>query len=277
MPSSASVDSGDAVSPASAMNDKQLQSVRRHFIEYANSHIGKAGDMRHMMELKREHCAFVARNCRELATVSEWPQEDVNTAEALGYLHDIGRFPQLEEYGTFMDSKSIDHGERGWKALQESNLLDDVEPDLREALLCGVRQHNKRDVADDLPQAHYQWVYLIRDADRLDIYRVVYAAIINEKLEEHPEIGLGLPLEGDPSEELLAKILSGGAPAYDELKCFNDFLLCILSWINHMNYPAALKIVRERNILENFAAYLPVELPQVAAVLAVFRKTVDAA
>ena len=52
------------------MTSEQLQAVRRHFIAYANGYIAQAGEMKHMMELKREHCAFVARNCRELAVAS---------------------------------------------------------------------------------------------------------------------------------------------------------------------------------------------------------------
>jgi HD superfamily phosphodiesterase len=256
------------------MTSTQLQAVRRHFIEYANSYIERAGDMQHMMELKREHCAFVARNCRELAESSGWSLDDVNTAEALGLLHDVGRFPQLEEYGTFMDANSINHGERGWQAIRESALLDEVEEELRDALLNSVRHHNARTVPADLPEPHIRWVNLVRDADRLDIYRVVLDAIVNEKLEEHPEIGLGLSLDGDPCPELIEKIIQRDAPCYTDLKCFADFVLLILSWLYHMNYPAALKLVRERGIVDKFAEHLPVDLPQVEGVISRLRKHV---
>ncbi|WP_372807596.1 HD domain-containing protein [Pontiella sp.] len=259
------------------MTDAQLQAVRRHFMAYANGYLAQAGAMRPMMELKREHCAFVARNCKELATVNGWPAQDVNTAEALGFLHDIGRFPQLEEFGTFLDAKSIDHGERGWQAIRESGLLDEVEPQLRDALLDGVRHHNGRTIPEGLPENHYRWIKLIRDADRLDIYRVVYDAIVNEELEAHPEIGLGLRLEGDPCPELIERILQGDPPAYTDLKTFSDFLLLILSWVGQMGYPATLQIMRERGIVGQFAAHLPTGQPQVAAAVRMFGRTVDAA
>ena len=249
------------------MTKEQFKRVRRHFLEYAEGYISAAGDMRHMMELKREHCAFVARNCRTLATTAGWVQEDVYTAEALGYLHDIGRFPQLAEYGTFLDAKSIDHGKRGWEAVLEGGILEKVEPALKEALLDGVRHHNARFIPEDLPRHHLRWVRLIRDADRLDIYRVVLDAVENDKLDEHPEIGLGLAREGDPCPEVVDMILLKKAPAYTDLKCINDFLLLLLSWINLMDYPATLKIVRERRILERYAVYLPTQIPKVGQVL----------
>ncbi|VGO16720.1 hypothetical protein PDESU_05311 [Pontiella desulfatans] len=249
------------------MTRAQLQAVRRHIIDYANRHIARAGEMRHMMELKREHCAFVARNCRDLALANGWGPEDVNTAEALGLLHDIGRFPQLEEYGTFMDAKSINHGLRGWQAIRESNLLEGVEPVLCAALLDGVLHHNARTVPEHLPEAHYRWINLIRDADRLDIYRIVHDAIINDKLGEHPEIGMGLTLEGDPSPGLAERILAGDHPAYTDLNCFADFLLLILSWVNQMGYPATRTIIHERGIIDQFSAHLPTNIPEVGQVL----------
>ena len=231
--------------------------------------------MRHMMELKREHCISVARNCCELAASNGWTSEERNTAEALGFLHDVGRFPQLEEYGTFRDDLSINHGERGGEAIRESGLLDEVEPELRDALLSGVLHHNARTMPTDLPEPHYRWLMLIRDADRLDIYRVVHDAFANDKLEEHPDIALNLPLKGDPCPEVLEMIKQQIALSYTDLKCVADFLLLILSWSYQMNYPAALKIMRERNMVDQFAAYLPTELPAVGNAVSNLRNHVE--
>lgn len=231
--------------------------------------------MRQMMELKREHCAAVARNCRALATSSGWGKEEINTAEALGFLHDVGRFPQLEEYKTFRDDESINHGERGWQALRESELLTEVDAELREIILNGVRYHNAHTIPDDLPPSHDRWLKLIRDADRLDIYRVVLDAFKNDQLEEHPEIVLNLSLEGDPCPELIETIRQKIPPSYSTLKCAADFLLLILSWSYQMNYPAALKIMRERKIIDQFSEYLPVEQAAVGEVLSELRKEIE--
>lgn len=259
------------------MTKQQLQILRTRFLAYADGYLAKAGLMRQMMELKREHCAFVARNCRELAQLLSWSEADINQAEALGLLHDIGRFPQLEEYGTFMDARSINHGERGWQAVQESDILAEIDPAQHAAVLNAVRYHNARNIPDDLPVAHVRWLKLIRDADRLDIYRVVHDAIVYDKLEDHPEIGLGLTLEGDPCPEVLESILNGEAPAYTDLKSFNDFLLLILGWINLMGYPQTLQMMRKRGVIDWFTARLPLDIDEVRHLVNKLRQTVDLA
>ena len=40
-------------------------------------------------------------------------KEDIKLAELIGLLHDIGRFEQLKRFNTFVDKKSINHGEFG--------------------------------------------------------------------------------------------------------------------------------------------------------------------
>lgn len=47
-----------------------------------------------------------------------WFQSDILIAEAPGLLHDVGRFSQLVEFGTFSDTDSINHGESGYKIIK---------------------------------------------------------------------------------------------------------------------------------------------------------------
>lgn len=50
-------------------------------------------------------------------------QEDIELAELIGLLHDIGRFEQVRLYHTFVDKDSINHGEYGAKILFEDGLI----------------------------------------------------------------------------------------------------------------------------------------------------------
>lgn len=249
------------------MNATHLQKIRRYFHTYVREYLGRSGSMTHMMQLKRVHCAFVARNCRELAFAEHWDEQETNVAEAIGFLHDLGRFPQLEEYGTFSDAHSIDHGERGFRALIEGGLLREIPSACREIILTAVRYHNRRVLPDNLLEEHYAYLKIIRDADRLDIYRVVCDAVTTGKIEEHPEIGLGLPVKGNPSPDLLKRIQERESPSYSDLRCVSDFLLLILSWGYQMNYPSTLKIMRDRKIVDQLSGHLPIELPEVKQVI----------
>ncbi|MCF7848408.1 MAG: HD domain-containing protein [Kiritimatiellales bacterium] len=257
------------------MNPSQLQAIQAHFLEYSGEYIRRSGPMVGMMELKREHCANVAINCRTLANAMDWTADDANTAEALGYIHDVGRFPQLEEYGTFMDAKSIDHGARGYQAIMESDLLHGLEEERRQAVLNAVRYHNKKTLPANLPESHYPYLKLIRDADRLDIYRVVYEAIVNGTIADHPEIGLSLTLEGTPNQAVIDTVERREPVTYSQLKCFADFLLLLISWTYQMNYPASLGIMRESQTIEKFSEYLPMELPMVGTLVSNVRNYLD--
>ena len=245
------------------MTHTQLQNIRRRFLAYVNAYIDQSGKMKNMMELKREHCAFVAKNARELAERSGWDQSQLYAAEALGLLHDIGRFPQLEEYGTFRDECSINHGLRGAQAIKEEGLLDDIDEQLRESIILAVLHHNERELNQKIPTKALPWLKLIRDADRLDIYRVILEKLKNGELEKHPDVVLHLEINAPPSPTILKAISNHQPPAYTDLRSVADFLLMLLSWTHQMTLlPAAYEIMKERGILPEFVKFLP-KLPEV--------------
>lgn len=257
------------------MNKQQLQQVRHEFLAYTNRFIEHTnGVMAPMMELKREHCAFVAKNCHDLVVAEGWDQAQQRSAEALGLLHDIGRFSQLEEFETFSDSLSINHGFRGAEIIEEEGILDGLDSEQKVNLVTAVKYHNAHQLPTHLPEEQLHWLKLIRDADRLDIYRVVLNAIQTKQLNNHPEIGLKLSLDGDPCPELMDKIMQLDPPEYRECKSFSDFLLLILSWCYQMSYSSTLDLIRKRGIIDALAEYLPKNHPRVGSVLSLMRKRV---
>jgi len=250
------------------MTAEQLQHIRRRFLIYVDAYIARAGKMQPMMKLKREHCAFVAKNARELAERNGWEPPALFAAEALGLLHDIGRFPQLEEYGTFRDECSIHHGLRGMQVIQEEQILDGIDEPLQKSLLLAVRYHNDRELNRAILPEALPWLKLIRDADRLDIYRVIIKTLQDGEVEKHPDVVLHLELNGPPSPRILKSISQHEPPAYADLHSVSDFLLMILSWTHQMEMlPAAHEIMFQRNIIENLTAFLP-DRPEIKSFLA---------
>ncbi len=68
----------------------------------------------------------------------------------LGLLHDIGRFQQLTQYGTFKDAESVDHAELGADILFKDGLIHSFPsfsvPELTDDRLIAetaIRLHNK--------------------------------------------------------------------------------------------------------------------------------------
>ena len=131
-----------------------------------------------MIRHKVEHTFRVAGNCEQIAVSLGMDCEHADLAWFLGLLHDIGRFEQVRRYGTFIDSVSVDHAEFGADLLFRENLISrfPVEtlpegcPDLLET---AIRLHNKLTLPGELDEYTRCFCDVIRDADKVDIFRVV--------------------------------------------------------------------------------------------------------
>lgn len=74
------------------------------------------------IRLKIEHTYEVAKMCEDIAKSLSLSEEDCLIAWTCGMLHDIGRFEQVKQYGTFFDSLSVDHAAFGADILFKDNL-----------------------------------------------------------------------------------------------------------------------------------------------------------
>jgi len=238
------------------MNDATLETIRAWFHAYAAEHL-RRGRLSEMMRLKQEHSQRVAREARDLAAELGWSREDQNTAEALGLLHDTGRFSQLEEFGTFRDRDSLNHATRGYEVISRAGILRPCSERRQRQILEGILHHNALRVPDDCDHDTLAFVKLIRDADKLDICRIFRDAIMENRLHEYPEIVHHVDLGGPPTPALLEAVRQGRVPKYSLIHSLNDWKLVQLSWVYDMHYRPTFRRLLERRILEDFAAQLP--------------------
>ena len=75
------------------------------FNDYASGY--ELGDVK--IRLKYDHMLRVASRCAAIAESERECELPTDLAWLIGLVHDIGRFEQVRRYGTFVDSKSIDH------------------------------------------------------------------------------------------------------------------------------------------------------------------------
>ena len=97
------------------INEKQVKEVFQKYVSDFD-----AGDA--MIRLKIVHTNHVAELCRKLAGSLEMSEEECELAWLLGILHDLGRFVQIREYGTFDDAVSINHALGSIRVLFEIRL-----------------------------------------------------------------------------------------------------------------------------------------------------------
>ena len=93
---------------------KNVDEVQR-FLAYVRSFDPDVPRIR----LKQEHSLRVSALCAQLARRKGWCETEIALARQIGLLHDIGRFRQVVQYGTFVDGASVSHAALGAKILFE--------------------------------------------------------------------------------------------------------------------------------------------------------------
>ena len=103
---------------------------------------------------------------------------------------------------------------------------------------------------------------LIRDADKLDIWRVFVDYFRLPEAERPSAAALGFPDLPDCTPDVLATLQSRTMVNLDQLRTLNDFKLLQLSWVFDLNWPAASALALEQGHLNALAGLLP-DIPKV--------------
>jgi putative nucleotidyltransferase with HDIG domain len=247
------------------MDEAQAAGVREWFSVYVDR-FRSGGALSPALELKLDHSLRVAADAAEIARESGWPAGAVRTARTLGLLHDVGRFPQFAEFGTFNDSRSVDHGDRGLQVLEREGTLADLDGTCRRGILDGVRHHNARALPEGLADESLRLARAVRDADKLDICRVVLQALDGGQADATAGLLGGLDPRASPSADVLDCLRQGHVVASKTVRNLADLLLLQASWVYDVNYPAAMRRLRDRRVLERIQRGLPDD-PEVGEVV----------
>lgn len=239
------------------MKTKALNEIKNWFGVYVKTFSRNNGDLHPLLQLKVEHSKRVAMDGKRLAEDFGWSHADMNVVEILGLLHDIGRFSQFAEFGTFHDGKTVNHGERGWDIIRQSDVLSSLNDREQERILHGVRYHNSKAIPDRLDGDSLPFVKLIRDADKLDIFRVVYDAVEHDGFQELSEMLPQVALDGPMNPQVVRDLQKHRSCSWENVKSLADLLLMQLSWVYDVNYAPTFQRIAERNIISKIAGELP--------------------
>jgi len=238
------------------MKPEMLQRIRTWYKGYTDS-FRVDGKLHYLMELKIMHSERVALDCRDIAAELGWCPEDIVTAEALGLLHDTGRYSQYAEFETFVDHASVNHGLHGYNILIKHEVLKQSDPRDEAVILDGVKLHNVRNLPSSMPVDNMRFLKLIRDADKLDIIKVFRETIQEGRHADMPEIMLNIEMEGPPTKELIKEILETGSGSYRNVHSLADINLMRVAWSYTINYIPSIKRLVERNHLNDTIQALP--------------------
>jgi hypothetical protein len=102
------------------------------------------------------------------------------------------------------------------------------------------------------------FIDLIRDADKLDIWRVFVELLAQPPEERASAATLGLDdIPGIVSNPCIAALDYGSIVRLDTIKCFNDFKLLQISWVYDLTTATARRLLLESGYIPALAATLP--------------------
>ncbi|EKQ51516.1 MULTISPECIES: HD domain-containing protein [unclassified Clostridium] len=238
------------------MENKLVNEYYNWFNSYVKKFYGEDSLVDQNVGLKEKHTFNVAKHAVNIAKSLNLSEEEVNTAEIIGLFHDIGRFEQFRKYKTFRDSLSENHATLGVKILEESKILENLDDRRKEIIIKAIILHNTKLLPNDLNEEDAVFCKLIRDADKLDIFRVIIE--YEKERQENPNPAIdNLPFTPGYNKEFLQDILLGRRINNNSMKNYNERKLYELSWITDLNFSFSFNYIKEKKILNALINCLP--------------------
>lgn len=239
------------------INQACSDSLKQWFAAHVRGYRSQDPEIKKNLALKKAHSRRVAKEILYIGKQLGMDDDRLRLAEIIGLFHDIGRFEQYVRYRTFVDRKSENHAELGINVLQEHGVLDPLAEEEREIILRAIRYHNRASLPPDESAEYLFFAKLIRDADKLDIWKVLTEYYYRKNGESNEAIELDLPDEPYVSEEICRALMQKKVVDSRHLNTRNDFKLLQVGWIFDVNFKPTLDRVKARGYLELIRGVLP--------------------
>lgn len=213
-------------------------------------------EVRTNIRIKIEHSKNVCGEISALGSGIGMDGPGLRFAETAALFHDIGRFEQLSRYGTFLDDRSVDHAELGISVLSSEGVLNGLCPEDRDGIRRVICNHNRFAIPDGESGFLLIQSRLLRDADKLDIFRILIDYYRNGG-GENSTVALGLSDRNEISRPVLEDLKAGRLVAMRHLATIHDFKLMKMGWVYDIHYAPTFAAVAERGYLEAIRDALP--------------------
>lgn len=219
------------------------------------------------LRLKEEHTFRVFDHARAIIeTLRAEPspartfaddREACRAAELAALYHDCGRFPQFKTYRTFLDAKSVNHALLSFQTVRDEAFLNDEVRRVRSLAKCAILLHNRHILPPRLAEDARFVTDVVRDADKLDIFRIMVSHLTNALPERDAVL---LHVQDDPerwSPNVAEDVLAGRVARYADLRYVNDFRLLLGTWMLELRFAATRKALAQSGLMDTVLAQLP--------------------
>ena len=163
-----------------------LNRMHEWMAAYMKSFYSDDAEVQQGILLKEKHTGYVTSNCVELAKFLKLSTHDTELAEIIGLFHDVGRFYQYKIYKTFNDADSEDHADLALKVIDKLEFFNELSAQDFDVVKFAIQNHNKKLIAPCDDERKIFFAKIIRDADKLDIYRVLEPFLAQSAADKMP-------------------------------------------------------------------------------------------
>lgn len=237
------------------MTKIEYNNIKEWFLSYTDTFLNIPDIDLENIKLKKYHTLRVCENMQLIS--KDLSENNKILALTVALLHDVGRFEQLRLYGTFSDVNSVDHASLGIKILKELGVLNNLEHFESEIIYIAIENHNKAEIVTGLSNKSLPISKLIRDADKLDIWRVVIEYYKDGREKSNPSLVHNLPYGTDVCIPVYNSVKNKGIIRYSILETVVDMKIFQMAWIFDINTNYALSLILERGYIEGIFNTLP--------------------
>lgn len=248
------------------LNENKIDKLSSWFQTYSDSFCHENDQITRAVQLKVEHSIRV---CNDMEILSNYVFRDSNSllnCATIALLHDVGRFDQFKRFHTFADRKSVNHADLGLEIIRQNNLLSNFEECDQNFITKAIKFHNKRELPDGLDAHEILYCNLIRDADKIDIYKIAAEHYTNPNQIDKDIVEIGTFDIPEISDSICDAVFNKLTVDYSSLRTLNDFKLVQLGWVYDFNFPISLSLIKNRGHYDMIKNQIP-DFPKVKMVI----------
>ena len=200
--------------------------------------------------LKIEHTYHVVDLSEYIAKDQGLDEENINLAKLIALLHDIGRFKQVSMLKDFSD-KEFDHADYGIQILFKENMIREfIETNKYDEIIKkAIYNHNKFKIEEGLNEIEELHCKIIRDADKLDNFRVKQKNKFEASFPQYKNVEEELSYS-NISDIVYNDFLNRRCIKLNDRKTILDYWICVLAFIFDLYFKSSLQYVYDKNYID---------------------------
>ncbi len=228
-------------------------SLRKVYQEFINTVKSEVSNSDSTIERTIFHIEKVVENSLILA--DSLGLNDKAMVEIAALFHDIGRLWILLPENSGINR--TDHSLYSIEFLKSCAPFKELDDSVQDIINQVIINHNKPDLPTKESEINLFYIKLLRDADKLDIWRETSEYITHKSGKPNMAIRLNLSEKQVVTSSFCKVIVEGGIPVKSDLITFNDFVIFQMSWIFDLHYKKSFQIVNQKQYIRHLYDSLP--------------------